>query len=48
MMHVDTKDVSDGGVVECRDASWEVDCEGLGFGTIEFCVNWECKKDEAF
>jgi hypothetical protein len=48
MIHVDTEDALDGGVVECRDELSEVYCEGPGFSTVECCVDWEGKNDEAF
>jgi hypothetical protein len=48
MMHVDTGDVSDGGVVERGDVSSEFKGECPGFGTVECCVDWEGKENEAF
>jgi phosphoribosylaminoimidazole (AIR) synthetase len=48
MMHVDTKDVLDGGVVEQGDVLLELNSEGPGFSTIECCVDWEGKENEAF
>jgi phosphoribosylaminoimidazole (AIR) synthetase len=38
VMHVDTKYVLDGGVVEQGDVLLELNSEGPGFSTIECCV----------
>ncbi len=47
MVHVDSNDSADGGVVEGRYSSAEFHIECPRFGAIEYCIHGNGKEDES-